>query len=289
MASHDAQRKLGELLVDNGVMDSDTLEDALLEQQVSRKRLGAILVSAGAISPPDLTAALTTQLESAAAAAEARGENADLIGEAKRTRRGLFRRRSSAPEQGAAQQESESLETIDPRRSHLETVDVALLQELQSLMRRHLDGLRTNFEQAGKDLEAARLEIVARNQKVADLEARLAESERERQQLVEALQVEISLSRTALDECRFDAFVPAAPPTNLSIATGAHTNDGARAASHLLLVPDGAGSHSLRACAGDPPDIGTRVVIAGTPFVAVSQGRSPIDADARVCVQLEAR
>ena len=288
MASHHAQRKLGELLVDNGVMDNDTLEDALLEQQVSRKRLGAILVSAGAISPPDLTAALTAQLEGTPAAAEAHRENADLIGEAKRTRRGLFRRRSSAPEQGAPQ-ESESLETVNPRRSHLETVDVALLQELQSLMRRHLDGLRANFEQAGKDLEAARLEIVARNERVADLEARLAGSERERQQLVDALQVEISRSKTALDECRFEACVPAAPPTNLSIAAGAHTNVGVRAASHLLLVPDGAGSHSLRACAGDPPDVGTRVVITGKPFVAVSHGRSPFDGDARVCVQLEAR
>ncbi len=288
MASHDAQKKLGELLVDNGVTDNNTLEDALLEQQVSRKRLGAILVSAGAISPPDLTAALTAQLESTPAAAEARRENADLNGEAKRKRRGLFRRRSSAAEQRAPD-ESESLETVDPSRSHLETVDVALLQELQSLMRRHLDGLRANFEQAGKDLEAARLEIVARNQRVADLEARLAESERERQQLVDALQVEISRSKTALDECRVEAFVPAAPPMNLSIATGAPTKIGARAASHLLLVPDGAGSHSLRACAGDPPDVGTRVVIAGTPFVAVSHGRSPMDADARVCVQLEAR
>jgi hypothetical protein len=153
-------------------------------------------------------------------------------------------------------------------------------------MRHHVDGLRVNFEQAGKELEDARLEILARNQRIADLEARLAASERERQQLVDALQLEVARSQSALREYRADS-VRSAPSSDASVVE--QQTSSPRNTNYLLLVPDGAGSHSLRACSGAPPAVGAEMAIGGQPFVAVSHRRSPIDADERVCVQLEAR
>jgi hypothetical protein len=282
MGSHHAQPKLGELLVDTGALDDDALEDALLEQQVSRKRLGAILVGNGVISPPDLTAALKTQLGDEPAAYSALGRPADAAATGK-PRRGLFRRRRAASEP-QAETVSEQPESPDGPGSDAEAVNLALLRDLQSIMRRHLDALRADFEQAGKDLEASRFEILARNERIAELETQLATSERERRQLVEALQVELTRSRTALHRYRAEAPVLPSPPTAIEQPASPPAD-----ANYLLLVPDGAGSHALRTSAGQPPAVGSQIAIAGQSFVAVSHRRSPIDADERVCVQLEPR
>ena len=47
-----AARRLGDLIVDRGLISREQLEDVLLEQQASRKRLGTILVSNGASRRP---------------------------------------------------------------------------------------------------------------------------------------------------------------------------------------------------------------------------------------------
>jgi type IV pilus assembly protein PilB len=64
--SHAQTRPLGELIVERGLISREHLEDALLEQRVSRQRLGAILVSNEAISPPELTDVLITQVQAVA-------------------------------------------------------------------------------------------------------------------------------------------------------------------------------------------------------------------------------
>jgi multidrug efflux pump subunit AcrA (membrane-fusion protein) len=210
MGSQHAQRKLGELLVDTGALDDDALEDALLEQQVSRKRLGAI------------------------------------------------RRRGNQPR-------SASRSAVDHAPSS----------------RRAPRGLRAGRNRA----RSLRLEILARNERIAELETQLATSERERRQLVEALQVELTRSRTALQRYRVETPVLPRPPMAVKQPASPVVGD----ANYLLLVPDGAGSHALRTSAGQPPAVGSQIAIAGQSFVAVSHRRSPIDADERVCLQLEPR
>jgi predicted nucleic acid-binding Zn-ribbon protein len=55
-------RLLGELLVDDGLITADELEDALTTQAQSGKRLGEVLVDRKLVSGPELTAALMQQM-----------------------------------------------------------------------------------------------------------------------------------------------------------------------------------------------------------------------------------
>ncbi|MDI6771667.1 MAG: ATPase, T2SS/T4P/T4SS family [bacterium] len=54
--------RLGEILVDNGLITEEQLEVALEAQRESRKRLGQILVEQGAVTEDDIAWALSTQL-----------------------------------------------------------------------------------------------------------------------------------------------------------------------------------------------------------------------------------
>jgi chromosome segregation ATPase len=171
---------LGELLLDSGSLTEDQLEDALLEQRVSRKRLGSILVSKGIISAPELTAGLVAQIGGETGSVEpARLTNAS----GRRPAESDGRRSVSARvfRRGKARSEAE-----------------AELRELRSTTERHLDDLTRRFEQAGLELEQARREIAARNRTIGQLESRLQASERERARLVEALHAEIQLLDSAL-------------------------------------------------------------------------------------------
>ena len=60
-AARIAWRPLGRLLVEQGLLTDDELERALVEQQVSGKRLGETIVALGFVSGPDLASALATQ------------------------------------------------------------------------------------------------------------------------------------------------------------------------------------------------------------------------------------
>ena len=53
-----ARRFLGEILVDSGLLTREKLDDALLKQRVSGKRLGTLLVELGAVDERDLATAL---------------------------------------------------------------------------------------------------------------------------------------------------------------------------------------------------------------------------------------
>jgi peptidoglycan hydrolase CwlO-like protein len=60
-AARIAWRPLGRLLVEQGLLTDDELERALVQQQVSGKRLGETIVAFGFVSGPDLASALATQ------------------------------------------------------------------------------------------------------------------------------------------------------------------------------------------------------------------------------------
>jgi DNA repair exonuclease SbcCD ATPase subunit len=55
-------RPLGELIVERGLITQEQLEDALLEQKITRKRLGTILVEKGIVSAQQLTNSLVDQI-----------------------------------------------------------------------------------------------------------------------------------------------------------------------------------------------------------------------------------
>src|SRR5256885_7161220 len=61
-AAHIPWRPLGQLFVERGLITQDELEEALVEQRETRKRLGAILVARGLVSGPELTSVLVDQL-----------------------------------------------------------------------------------------------------------------------------------------------------------------------------------------------------------------------------------
>jgi DNA repair exonuclease SbcCD ATPase subunit len=60
-AAHIPWRPLGLLLVEQGLLTDDELEQALAQQQVTGKRLGETIVECGFVSPPDLSNALAAQ------------------------------------------------------------------------------------------------------------------------------------------------------------------------------------------------------------------------------------
>ena len=60
-AAHIAWRPLGRLLVEQGLLTDDELEQALAEQQVTGERLGETIVKCGFVSGPELAAALAAQ------------------------------------------------------------------------------------------------------------------------------------------------------------------------------------------------------------------------------------
>ena len=55
-------RPLGELIVERGLITQEQLEDALLEQKITRKRLGTILVDRGIVTADQLTNSLVDQM-----------------------------------------------------------------------------------------------------------------------------------------------------------------------------------------------------------------------------------
>ena len=56
------RKRIGEILIERGKLDSATLERALRLQQESGERLGALLVTLGVVAQRDVAEALATQL-----------------------------------------------------------------------------------------------------------------------------------------------------------------------------------------------------------------------------------
>jgi hypothetical protein len=289
-------RRLGELIVDRGLVDDEQLEDALLEQRVSRKRLGAILVAQGAISPPDLTAALMSQLGDRPAPEPARAvapEPVPVDHEPEEThRKGLFRRRRPVEDAPAQNGASPAPAIAEPeRRPMLDAETLDLLQDIRGITQAHLDALRHEFEEAGRELEAARIEIQARDRRIAELEALLQASDAERYKLSDALRAEMARTEARLREYRPPE--PAAvtahelePAISRTVVEPDRSVGPPRPESFLLLVPDAVGGHALRESAGEPPPVSSRIAVGGQRFVVVSHRRSPIGTDERLCVQL---
>jgi hypothetical protein len=289
--AHEGQL-LGELIVERGLMNDEQLEDALLEQRVSRKRLGAILVASGVISPPDLTAALMAQLGERTEAHPPRSvETAEPIGGGEDhhepRRGGLLRRRRSVESRPAENGAAPVAGGTEKRPAKLDPATLELLRDFGAITQSHLADLRQEFEEAGKELEAARIELVARNERIAELEAFLERSDQERRQLAEALRDEITQTQSKLRVFRTaeSAGGPEAEPRPKPAARSERADSPGR--GYVLLVPDALGGHALRECAGEPPPVASQIEIGGHRFLVVSHRCSPIGSDNRFCVQLQ--
>ena len=269
---------LGELIVDSGLITEEQLEDALLEQRVSRKRLGAILVANRVITPPDLTAALLAQIEGGGSSRSAADLDVDLEPEQPRKRR--FRRKRGAEDDDMTRNGSSSAER-DPAAARAD-----VLRDLQGIMETHLRSLREEFEAAAAELDAARAELAARTARIAELEARLRATEHERQLLASGLRAEIGELESALQTAQLGA---SASPAPIVVEPPPPVLSGASAAGYLLLAPGGPNGHELRELPGDPPPVGREIEYAGRRFLVASHRRSPLGFDDRVCVHLQPR
>src|SRR5688572_1241402 len=61
--AEERRARIGDLLVDRGLVSRAQLAEALLQQSVSGKRIGALLVELGALDERELAAVLAAQLD----------------------------------------------------------------------------------------------------------------------------------------------------------------------------------------------------------------------------------
>ena len=271
-------RPLGEFVLDRGFVTTEQLEDALLEQRTSRKRLGAILVAHGAVSPQDLTAALQAQVW------EATGGDADSPDPhvsddvADRPRRAFLRRRrpryDDADRGQVARDDSEAAEQDRTK----------MLRDLHTITEMQVQSLRREIDQKGVELDAARAEAAARSARITQLEAQVQAAEHERLRLTAALLAEIRELENDLRSLRLGARSPLATPP---AATGRNVTDVVTPEeSYLMLVQKGTEEHVLHEFRGAPPPIGAEVEVGGKRVRVVSHRRSPLGLDERVCVHV---
>ncbi len=65
MAVETKRKRLGEILVEAGLVDSEAVDEAVKRQQATGSPIGEILLDQGLISSEDLAAALSFQLDTA--------------------------------------------------------------------------------------------------------------------------------------------------------------------------------------------------------------------------------
>lgn len=265
-----AARRIGDLIVDRGLISREQLEDALLEQQASRKRLGTILVSNGAITPPDLTEALVSQIHGRTGMGlelEDDGLDAGELDEdnsSPKRRRRIFRRRRAR----AAVPETPAITEDDL---------LLLLRELEIV---------------AAELGTVRREIAARDARIAELESSLHARQRERALVADALETEIRDLGSSLEAARLAARVvdegteePEEPTTS---DESRDLDAVARADGYVVFVPTMEGGHELRELLGHPPAVGSEIELDGRRFLVVSHRRSPLSFDGRTCAYLRA-
>jgi len=153
-------------------MSQEQLEDALLEQRVSRKRLGAILVENRVVTPHDLTSALQIQLREVAGDTLSDPDPGEPDPPAQKRR--LFRRPRRTQDNGA-----------EPAPT------TATMQELLMLTEAQNDELRRELARSSTELDSVRAELERRTLRITELETSLNALERNRALLVGALRLEI--------------------------------------------------------------------------------------------------
>lgn len=155
-------------------MSQEELEDALVEQRVSRKRLGAILVHNRIVTPQNLTAALQAQIHEVSGEDEKDRRECDDPGEDAAPKRRLFRRQRRDAQQGVSAVPS-----------------TAKLRELVEITEAQNDELRTWLARQGAELDLAHAELAQRESRITELESGLMSMAEDQSRLAHALRAEI--------------------------------------------------------------------------------------------------
>jgi hypothetical protein len=242
-------RLLGEILVESGAVSSDELDDALIEQRSTHKRLGALLVSRGTLSQPVLTDALMEQL-SALGAPPSFERDGVLVS----ITRPLRHRPRREPARGQS----------SPK----------LVRDLQGR-------LRTVAARGSRTPDKSR-EADAR---IADALAGLRAELNQVSDLVMTQGVQIA----RLVECTADISVPtddigAEPLPALGASLDARHSE---SASFLLFKPAARGGYELLEWEGRPRPVGETLEIDNRRFTVTRIGRSPLPVDRRQCIYLQ--
>jgi len=167
-ASQVPSRRIGELLVGNGLITEQELEGALAQQASTDERLGEILVARRLVSSTDLTNVLMEQLGRELAGQERAGSWAGRLKSRGRSVRAIPRPPFSSAERvdhGIPQLERE----LGQLEAELHPDRVALVAEQKAHER-----TGCNLELASKDVERLNTLVSEREARIAQLEAELA-------------------------------------------------------------------------------------------------------------------
>ena len=252
-AAHIAWRPLGRLLVEQGLLTADELEQALVKQQETGLRLGETIVKCGFVSGPQLASALAAQygIELTTEKGFGTGLRSEIQRRHESDRRRVVQLAPAPAEASVALAEPEIAEPEPP------AGDATLLAQLE--------------EQWAK-LAAAEESLAERERELAELVQ--ANERREHEiQLLEDLNARL---RSQIAEPRLVA-APVVEPEPSEPET------------HLVFVQL-EGRYELITCDGPPPAPSTPLTLPDldeVTFVVAGRRSSPLPGDARPCVFVE--
>jgi len=257
-AAHITWRPLGRLLVEQGLLTDEELEQALAEQQTTGKRLGETIVALGFVSGPELAAALASQygIELTVEKGFGTGLRSEIQRRHETDRRKIVQLVPDPPAHleavGADPEEPEpdrEAEVDDPKAG-----EAALLAQLE--------------EQWAK-LAAAEDALAERDCRLAELAEQHTREIAQLEELNERLRAQVQELRIAPAEGGDDD--PAVPD------------------SHLVFVQLDE-RYELIARDGPPPEPSTPFFLPdvdGGSFVVAGSRRSPLPGDCRPCVYVQ--
>lgn len=249
-AAHITWRPLGRVLVEQGLLSADELEQALTRQQETGLRLGETIVKCGFVSGPQLENALAAQygIELTTEKGFGTGLRSEIQRRHESDRRRIIRLAPDPPDEDAATPEAEE-EAGEPEPPAAEATLLAQLEEQWA------------------KLAAAEESLSERERELVELRSGNEQREREirrLEELSEHLRAQIEELRLPPD----DDVEPEAPAT------------------HLVFAQVG-GRYELFTREGPPPAPSTSFTLPDVDdgvFVVAGSRRSPLPGDARPCV-----
>ena len=252
-AAHITWRPLGRLLVEQGLLTGDELEQALMKQQETGLRLGETIVKCGFVSGPQLASALAAQygIELATEKGFGTGLRSEIQRRHESDRRRIVRLVPDPPEEHAETPEIEP-EHVEPEPPAAEATLLAQLEEQWA----KLAAAEESLSERERELVELRSDNEQREHEIRRLE-----------ELSERLREQIEELRLPPD----DDVEPDAPTT------------------HLVFAQLG-GRYELFTREGPPPAPSTSFTLPDVDdgvFVVAGSRRSPLPGDARPCVVVQ--
>ena len=249
-AAHITWRPLGRVLVEQGLLSDDELEQALAEQQRTGERLGETIVKCGFVSGPELAAALAAQygIELTTEKGFGTGLRSEIQRRHESDRRKIVHLVPDPPVR---------LEAVQPEREAEPQVDETSSGEAVLL---------AQLEEQWAKLAAAESALAERGRELVEVAERRDREVRQLEELNERLREQLGELLRVPSEPE-----PSAPPVP---------------SSHLVFVQLDE-RYELIARDGPPPEPSTPLSLPDFDegsFVVAGNRRSPFPGDARPCV-----